>query len=78
MACDRYCRIAQPGFDAERNQLDGGDHLAFDHRLEGGKRCERDRFIDAVDAIDRRTIHHQNAATATPSTTASENSVRKK
>ena len=41
--------------------LDGRDHLAFDHRLEGGERRESNGFIDAVDAVDRGAIHHQHA-----------------
>ena len=61
LARDVNGRIAQPGFDAERNELYRCDHLAFDHRLEGCKRGKGDGFVDAVDAIDRGAINHQNA-----------------
>ena len=59
--CRGHRGVAQPAFDPERNKLDGCDHLAFDHRLVGGKGCEGDGFIDAVDAVNLRAIHHQHA-----------------
>ena len=42
--------------DGERNDLHGGDHLAFDHRLVGRQRRYRDRFIDPVERIDRLLV----------------------
>jgi len=36
------------------NELHGCDHLAFDHRLEGGQRGKGDGLIDVVDAVDGR------------------------
>ena len=40
--------------DRERNDLHGRDHLAGDHRLVGRQRREGDRFVDAVERVDRR------------------------
>ena len=60
-----FCRldrgIAQPCLDAERNKLDGCDHLALDHRFESRERSEGNGFIDGVDAIDRGAIDHEHA-----------------
>ncbi len=54
-----HSSIAQLGFDAERNDLDGGNHLTRNHRLEGRQRRKGDRFIDPIDAIDGIAVHHQ-------------------
>ena len=54
-------RVAQLRLDPEWNELDGRNHLPFDHRLVGGKRRKGNGFIDAVDAVDRGTVHHQHA-----------------
>ena len=59
----RHGRIAQARLDPERNDLDGRDHLALDHRLESGERREGDGLVDAVDAVDRGAVDHQHAGT---------------
>ena len=61
LARDINGRVAQLRFDAERNELYGRDHLAFDHRLEGRERRKGDRFVDTVDAVDRSAIDDQHA-----------------
>jgi len=54
-------RIAQAGFDPERHDLDGCDHLAGHHGLKCGQRREGDRLVDPVDVVDRVAIDHQHA-----------------
>ena len=57
----RHGGIAQAALDAEWNELDGADHLAFDHRLERRQGREGDRLIDLVDAIDGGAVDDQHA-----------------
>jgi hypothetical protein len=45
----------------ERDDLNGGDHLAFDHRLEQRQGGERYRLVDAVDPVDGIFVDHQHA-----------------
>ena len=49
----RHCFIAIGAVHGKRNDLHGRDHFAFDHRLEGRQRRYGDRFIDAVERVDR-------------------------
>ena len=58
---DRERRIALRSRNGERNDLDGRDHLARNHRLVGRKRRERDGFINLVEAIDPGLVDHQHA-----------------
>ena len=59
-AARRHSGVAQLRLDAEGNEFDRRDHLAFDHRFEGGKRGKSDCFIDAVDTVHLGAIHHQH------------------
>ena len=63
-ACSSHRGIAQLRFHPERNELHGCNHFAFDHRLVGGQRCKRNRFVDGVDAVDLVAVHHQHARLA--------------
>ncbi len=46
---------------ANGNDLHRRQHLAFDHRIVGRQRRDRDRLVDPVHRIDRRTIDDQHA-----------------
>ena len=53
--------VARGGGHRERNDLHGGDHLAFHHRLEGRQRRQRHRLVDAVEPVDGVLVEHQHA-----------------
>ena len=55
-------RLVARGFrHRKRNDLYGRDHFAFDHRLVGRQRRQRDRLVDAVERVDRIPIDNQNS-----------------
>ena len=57
----RHRRIAHRARHRKRNDLDGRDHLAGDHRLERRQRRKRHGFVDQVEAVDSLLVHHQHA-----------------
>ena len=53
--------VARSGGYGKRYDLHGGDHLAFNHRLERRQRGNRHRLVDAVEPVDRVLVEHQHA-----------------
>jgi hypothetical protein len=57
----RHCFIAIGAVHRKGNNLYGSDHFPFDDGLEGRQCRHRDRFIDAVERVDRILVDKQDA-----------------